>query len=253
VGGDPVQTLTTTAVSIPALAAALCAWQSGAPITPIGAVLQSRLLAPMYRLPAGSIDVESHAAAQLVSEVAERLRRLQRAYGEWRTFEPGPYFDLTPAQVNLLTRVTERVATVHVVFYVDALLPTFQATQAYAARFAVYCGSAEHSDTVTATLASHWRRMLATVEAVHARLRHDIDFLALSAAAEEQERWIAHQRLVGASNDQPWGAPGNHRLPSLTLSIEFPLPAYRQPGRKRRLRRTWQRRFGLPAAMDADA
>lgn len=248
-----MQTPTTTAVSIPALAAALCAWQRGAPVTPIGEVLQPRLLAPLYRLPAGGIDVESHAAAQLVSEVAERLRRLQHAYGEWRTFEPGPYFDLTPTQASLLTRVTERVATVNVVFYVDALLPAFQATQAYAARFAAYCGSAEHSDTVAATLASHWRRMLAIVEAVHARLRQDIDFLALSAAAEEQEHWIARQRLSETGNDQPWCARGNHRLPSLTLSIEFPLPAYRQPERKRRLRRIWQRRFGLSAAMDADA
>lgn len=252
-GGDPVQTLTTTAVSIPALAAALCAWQSGAPITPIGAVLQSRLLAPMYRLPAGSIDVESHAAAQLVSEVAERLRRLRRAYGEWHTFEPSPYFDLTPTQTALLTRVTERVTTVHVTFYVDALLPAFQNVQLYAARFPAHTGSTEHSDMIYTTLASHWQRMLAVVDAVQQRLRHDIDFLALSAAAEEQERWIAHRHLAGASNDQPWGAQGNHRLPSLTLSIEFPLPAYRQPGRKRRLRRTWQRRFGFPADLDRDA
>lgn len=207
----------------------------------------------MYRIPAGDIDAESHAATQLVGEVAERLRRLRNAYGEWRTFEPGPYFDLTPAQVSLLTRITERVATVHVVFYVDALLPAFQLTQSYAARFAAYSGSAEHSDTVIATLASHWRRMLAIVETVHARLRHDIDFLALSAAAEEQERWLARQRLMESSHDEPWCARGNHFWPSLTLSIEFPLPAYRQPGRKRRLRRTWQRRFGCAANTDADA
>lgn len=206
----------------------------------------------MYRLAAGSVDAEAQAAAQLVTEVAERLRRLKRAYGEWRIFEPGPYFDLTPAQVALLTRVNERVATVHVVFYVDALLPAFQATQMYAARFAPNFGSAEHSHTVVTTLASHWQHMLAVVDSIHQRLRHDIDFLALNAAAEEQERWAATQRLNVGGNGQPWSWATNHRLPSLTLSIEFPLPAYRQPGRKRRLRRTWQRRFGIPATLNVD-
>lgn len=248
-----MQTPTTTAVSIPALAVALCAWQRGAPVIANTEVLQPHLLAPMYRLSAGSLDAETHAAAQLVSEVAERLRRLPRAYGEWRTFEPGPYFDLTPTQVDLLTRVIERVATVHVVFYVDALLPAFQATQSYAARFAANSGSAEHSDMISTTLALHWRRMVAVVDAARARLRHDIDFLALSAASEEQERWAARQRLSETSDERPWCAKADHRFPSLTLSIDFPLPAYRQPGRKQRLRRTWQRRFGMPTDKDVDA
>ncbi|HHY55165.1 MAG TPA: hypothetical protein GYA08_06980 [Chloroflexi bacterium] len=244
---------TTTAVSIPALAVALCAWQKGAPVAPVATALQPRMLAPMYRLVAGSVAAEVQAAVQLVNTVADRLRRLKRAYGEWRTFEPGPYFDLTPAQVTLLTRVTERVATVHVVFYVDALLPAFQETQAYAARFVPHFGSVEHSDMVITTLASQWRRMLAVVEGVHHDLRHDIDFLALNAAAEEQERWTAARRQSGSSNDPPWCEAAGQRLPSLTLSIEFPLPAFRQPGRKRRLQRTWQRRFGFSANIDADA
>ena len=34
----------------------------------------------------------------------------------------------------------------------------------------------------------HWRRMLEVVTATQQRLRHDIGFLALSAAAEERER-----------------------------------------------------------------
>ena len=144
---------TTAAVSIPALAAALRAWQTGAAVAPVAPALYARTLAPMYRLPAGSAAAEAHVAAQLTSEVAERLRRLRRAYGEWRAFEPGPYFDLTQAQVDLLTRVHERVATVHVVVFLDALLPAFQAIQSYAARFPALAGSAEHNDTVYATLA----------------------------------------------------------------------------------------------------
>jgi hypothetical protein len=243
VSSDPVQSA--AAASIPALAAALRAWQTGAQVISNATALQPRTLAPMYRLTTGSVEAEAHAAAQLVTEVAERLRRLKRAYGEWRTFEPGPYFDLTPAQVALLTRVTERVATVHVLFYVDALLPAFQSVQLYAARFPVHRGSTEQSDMVYTTLASHWRRMLEVVTAVQQRLRHDIDFLALSAAAEEQERWAPAQRLTGTISDPPWCVQRRGDLPSLTLSIDFPLPAYRQPGRKQRLRRTWQRRFGF--------
>ena len=248
-----MQTQRDAAVSIPALAAALCTWQTGAQVISHAAALQPRALAPMYRLTASSVEAEAHAAAKLVTEVAERLRRLKRAYGEWRTFEPGPYFDLTPAQVAQLTRVTERVATVHVAFYLDALLPAFQSVQLYAARFPAHHGSTEQRDMVYTTLASHWRRMLEVVTATQQRLRHDIDFLALSAAAEEQERWASAQRLTETIGDPPWCVQRRRDLPSLTLSIDFPLPAYRQPGRKRRLRRTWQRRFGFSATADPDA
>jgi len=247
-----VQTQRDAVASIPALAAALCTWQTGAHVPSYAAALQPRTLAPMYRLSASSVAAEAHAAAQVVTEVAERLRRLKRAYGEWHSFEPGPYFDLTPAQVALLTRVTERVATVHVLFYVDALLPAFQSVQLYAARFPAYHGSTEQRDMVYTTLTGHWNRMLEVVTATQQRLRHDIDFLALNAAAEEQERWAPAQRLTGAGGDTPWCVQRRGGLPSLTLSIDFPLPAYRQPGRKRRLRRTWQRRFGFSANADAD-
>jgi hypothetical protein len=243
VSSDPVQSA--AAASIPALAAALCAWQTGVHVISSAAALQPRTLAPMYRLSTGSVDAEAQAAAQLVTEVAERLRRLKRAYGEWHPFEPGPYFDLTPTQVAQLTRVTERVATVHVLFYVDALLPAFQTVQLYAAGFPAYHGSTEQSDMVYTTLTGHWNHMLEVVTAAQQRLRHDIDFLALSAAAEEQERWTPAQRLTGTISDPPWCVQRRGDLPSLTLSIDFPLPAYRQPGRKQRLRRTWQRRFGF--------
>jgi hypothetical protein len=242
---------TTAAVSIPALAAALSAWQMGAPVAPVDPALHVRTLAPMYRLPAGSPATEAHVAAQLTSEVAERLRRLRRAYGEWRAFEPGPYFDLTPAQVDLLTRVHERVATVHVVVFLDALLPAFQAIQSYAARFPALAGSAEQSDTVYATLAGHWERMLEVVHAARQHLHHDIGFLALNGAAEEHERWRTTLRSAAAGG-AAWATQTHRPFPSLTLSLEFPLPAYRQPGRKRRLRRTWQRLYGFPGAIDGN-
>lgn len=207
----------------------------------------------MYRLPAGAVAGEAHDAAQLAAEVAERLRRLARAYGEWPLFEPGPYFDLTPAQVATLTRVAERVATVHVVVYLDALLPAFRTVTTFAASTPAHVGSAEQSEMVYTTLTAHWERMLEVVHAARLHLRDNISFLAHNGAAEEQERWRGVQRGGAGDAVGPWWAMDRHAAPTLTLSIEFPLPAYRQPGRTRRLRRTWQRRYGLPVTLDSDA
>ena len=67
------------------------------------------------------------SAARLVSDLAERLRRLANAYGEWEEFEVEPYFDLYGEQTALLVHVSERVSTVHVIFFADAVLPSFQA------------------------------------------------------------------------------------------------------------------------------
>ncbi|HRW47548.1 MAG TPA: hypothetical protein P5333_08505, partial [Caldilinea sp.] len=119
-------------VSVPALAAALRRCEQGNPIPPAGATLDAQQLVPMYRLAPGTVADEAHAAAQLVNEVGERMRRLAGAYGEWRLFEAGPYFDLSPAQVALLIHLSERVSTVHAVFFVDPLLPAFQAAHACA-------------------------------------------------------------------------------------------------------------------------
>lgn len=204
-----------------------------------------RALAPMYRLSAGCTAEEIQSATRLVGEVAERLHRLTRAYGEWRIFEAGPYFDLTPTQVALLTRVVERAATVHVVFFVDALLPAFQVVHQYAAQIRVWTpANVEQDEMICATLAGHWQRMLEVVSQVRAELQGDISFLAFSGAMEEQARWAHIQPGPHRSSEAPWWTltPAN-ALPTLTLSVDFPLPAFRQLGRKRRLRRTWQRLY----------
>jgi hypothetical protein len=231
-------------VSVPALAASLRGWRIRDPFSPVDGALEIHALAPMYRLSAGTVVEETHAATQVAGEVAERLRRLTRAYGEWRVFEPGPYFDLSPAQVSLLTRVVERASTVHVVFFVDALLPAFQAVQRYAAQVAMATGSAEQDETIHATLTGHWRRMLDVIEAARTHLSDDISFLAFSGAAEEQERWMRSQRSGRIDPVAPWSSLERSAVPTLTLSVDFPMPAFRQPGRKRRLLRMWQRLYG---------
>ena len=228
--------------------AALQNWRRRQPIPPWDEALTQRTLAPMYRVSASSIAEEIQAATRLVNEMTDRLHRLMRAYGEWNIFEPGPYFDLTPTQVALLTRVVERTATVHVVFYVDALLPAFQAVHQYAARHQFSTpASAEQDEMIYTTLAGHWQRMLEVVRGARMELRHNIGFLAFSGEVEEQARWAHVQAHVGHGLALPWASTPASVLPTLTLSVDFPLPAFRQPGRKRRLQRTWQRLYRQPA------
>ena len=245
---DETTTASPALVSAPALAAALQQWRPHNPLPPWDEALAQHTLAPMYRLSASSIVDEIQSATRLVGEVTERLRRLARAYGEWRVFEPGPYFDLTPAQVALLTRVVERAATVHVVFFVDVLLPSFQAAYQTAARMSLSVNaSAEQHEMIYATLTGHWQRMLEIIDGTRTEMQHDISFLAFNGAAEEQARWahVSPNTITGST--APWALTPASALPTLTLAVDFPLPAFRQPGRKRRLMRTWQRLYRQPA------
>lgn len=233
---------------MPALALALHRWRQRVSPPPVDEALKPPALAPMYRLSAGSVAEEARTAAQLTAEVAERMRRLTRAYGEWRVFEPGPYFDLTPRQVELLTHIVERVSTVHVVFHIDVLLPAFQAVQNYAAQMAPNTGSVEQIEMIHETLLERWRRLLEVIDGARIHLAEDVNFLGLSGAREEQERWLPIEHVASLNGSADWLLAGRRTLPSLTLSIDFPLPAFRQPGRKRRLRRAWRRLYGGSSA-----
>ncbi len=226
-------------VSVPALAAALRRCEQGIPIPPAGAAFDAQLLVPMYRLAPGTVEDEAHAAAQLVNEVGERMRRLAGAYGEWHLFEAGPYFDLSPAQVERLIHLSERVSTVHVVFFVDPLLPAFQAAHASAITTFQRAAAGFDASGLDA-MVDRWRRLVAVVDLARRHLSEDIAFLSLNAGIEEQERW-ARLAPVVAERGTPWHASGRLALPSLTLAVDFPLPAFRQPGRLRRLRRSRQR------------
>ncbi|MFM7174489.1 MAG: hypothetical protein ACKO4U_15800 [Caldilinea sp.] len=222
-------------LSVAALAAALRRWRPGDPFAEASPVLSGRSLAPFYRLRPGSVEEEGRAAAQLAGDVAERLRRLRQAYGEWQQFEPGPYFDLTEEQAALLTRVVERASTVHVVVYLDALLPAFQAVQGCAGQ-----NSPQMTPCWQDALTRSWSRLLEVLGTAQRALRQDITLLAYSAADEELARW---QRAGGERPAGPWAPLAVKELPSLTLSVDLPLPVFLQSGRRRRLRRTWQRLY----------
>ena len=235
-------------LSTPALAATLRTLGRLDSPPPSPPVLEPHLLTPMYRISGGSVEQVAAAAAHLVSDLAERLRRLAAAYGEWRTFEAEPYFDLYGEQVQLLVHIAERVSTVYVAFYVDALLPSFQA--------AVDCLAYELAPArfqngafvqAQAAMSEHWQRLLAVQQAAREHLAHDAGFLAANGAGEERNRWRTAWQSPPPAGLAPLLAPPLLETPTLTLSIEFPLPAYRQPGRLRRLRRA-RRRLSPPPA-----
>jgi hypothetical protein len=197
----------------------------------------------MYRISSGSVEQEAASAAHLVSDLAERLRRLVTAYGEWRTFEPEPYFDLYGEQAQLLVHIAERVSTVHVTFYVDALLPSFQAAVDCLAHELAPARFQNGAFTLAQTAMSvHWLRLLAVLQTAREHLAHDAGFLAANGAGEERSRRRAAWQAQPPDGLAPLLAPSLADTPTLTLSIEFPLPPYRQPGRLRRLRRAQQRR-----------
>lgn len=248
-------------VSAPALAAAIRRTHKRMELP--GAMrpfLRRNSVVPMYHVSAGpdgvqpsvqSVQHEAQSAATMLMAVAERLRRLRAAYGAWRDFDAPAYFDLTEAQSDRLVQISERVTMVHVTFYADALLPSFQQAEAFWQETfrPDYMGLRNHlragdrplepvmhfADRSQPQMLDHWRRLVAVIQATRALLSDEIGFWATNGSSDERARW----RWAWAIDP----APGLHanllptlaRTPTLTLVIDFPLPPYRQPGRRRRL------------------
>ena len=231
-------------LSLPALAATLRTLGGAVNPLPTPAVLEPHLLTPMYRVQQGDVEQEASSAARLVSDLAERLRRLANAYGEWEEFEVEPYFDLYGEQTALLVHVSERVSTVHVTFFADAVLPSFQAAVDFLAQNLAPARFQNGAYAAAqAAMDGHWQRLVDVVQRTREHLAHDAGFLAANGASEERNRWRSAWQYSAPEGLLPSLAPPLAETPTLTLSIEFPLPAYRQPGRRRRLRRAQQRRL----------
>lgn len=208
-------------------------------------------LVPMYQVSAGAVTAEAEAAAHVISNIAERLRRLSDAYGEWQQFDAPAYFDLSLKQTARLVKVSERVSTVHVRFCADLLLPAFQhAATFWQVRFAPAYQQLRHDpvagladyQAAQALMLTNWQQNLAVLQAARAILVDDIGFLATNAAQEERNRWRTwwSTPAVGGLDDHltlPLA-----EIPTLTLAFEFPLPSHRQPERLRRLRANRERR-----------
>lgn len=209
-------------------------------------------LVPMYRINGGYSSLgEVEAACRVVGEVVERMRRLNGAYGEWQQFDIPAYFDLSEAQARCLVRISERVSTVHVTFYADLLLPSFQQVLHYwSATFVpAYSGMNESAEcyqafltTVQPTLIEQWQQVLSVILQTRRFLLADVSFLAANGGQEERSRWRHWWERASAPGLDPRLTPELGQLPTLTLSLDFPLPAHRQPHRLRRLRRNRARR-----------
>lgn len=209
-------------------------------------------LAPMYRVTSGNRGGnEVDSAAHVLSEVVDRMRRLNGAYGEWAHFDGPAYFDLSFAQAACLLRVTERVTTVHVTFYADLLLPSFQQLLAYWSDTFVPVYDTRNRDVETyqtfvnrvqPALVEQWQQVLSVTMQTRRLLLSDVTFLAVNGGQEERARWRQwwDQPMVPGLDTRL--TPALNQLPTLTLSLDFPLPAHRQPHRVRRLRRSRARR-----------
>lgn len=229
--------------SLPALAAALRRADAGE--LPDLAAFDSRALAQVYRLGGNGDDLaaEASAAAHVVRHLADRLRRLPQAYGEWAAFDAPAYFDFSAVQSAQIVTIAERVTTVHVAVFADLLLPSFQravtAFAAYAAAHARLHGIVEEVerffDHAQPAMLDAWAAAVATVDQARDQLADDAGYLGLNGAAEERWRWSAAWQQPAAPGVDASLLPAPAGVPTLTLITDFPLPAWRQPGRRRRL------------------
>jgi hypothetical protein len=248
--------LTSTLQSVPALGAALRGMDKRAFHSPefsVGFSLnRPDALVPMYQISNQSVAQEAEMAAYVVSNIAERLRRLGMAYGEWDTFDAPAYFDLSVSQTAQLVKLIERVNTVHVVFFADLLLPAFQrAVAAWIQEFAPLYQQRYQEPTIgqrffqqiQPQMVDDWRYLLTVIQQARAILDDDVGFLATNGAQEERERWRRWWQTAPAAGLDAALMPALSQVPTLTLSFDFPLPASRQPDRLRRLRRNRDRQL----------
>ena len=247
-------------VSLPALAAALRVTGRYAFRVPARGPYETGALVPMYRVDNGGIAEETQAAVHVIGGAIDRLQRLSQAYGEWRQFDAGAYFDLTRRQTDALIMLTERVSTVHVTLFADLLLPSFRRaatfwlshfTPAHAASrlsMATVDPAPFDDDFISQTqpaMVDYWEQLNRVVWSVRKAMADDPGFMATVAAPEERARWrrFWYEKPVPGLGSVL--APPLESVPTLTLSYDFPLPAFRQSGRLRRLRKGRARRRRL--------
>lgn len=244
--------------SLPGLAAGIRQTDRFALPVSVAAILEQSVLVPVYQVEGDTAEREASAAAETIGVVADKLRRMMGAYGEWSVFDAPAYFDLYPAQTALLLHISERVSTVHVTFYADLLLPSFRRAERIWAEefFPAYQAArpftrhTSHSSAYSTHFAeidqpkllAYWERLWAVVSGARKILNEDIGFLASSGGSDERNRWRASWQQQPAPGLDIRLLPALDSVPTVTLTTSFPLPIHRQPGRMRRLRRMWERR-----------
>lgn len=225
-------------------------------------IFSTRSLSSTYTVQNHTAAREAQTAVTTVAQTADRLRRLAKAYGEWSEFDVPAYFNLWPEHAPHLVHIEERVSTVNVTFFADMLLPSFQRAEQYWVQEFFPAYQAAHSfqgrtadcSSFTAhfleyeqpKMCAYWGKLVSVALEARRALWNDIGFLAGAAAGEEEARWRWAWRCPPPPGLDDRLLPSLRQLPTLTLGIEFPLPAYRQPGRTRRLRRMWESELRRP-------
>ncbi len=242
--------------SVPALAAKMRQIDTCALPAAYTDIFNTRSLSPAYLVQNHVGAREVQTAVTTIAQIADKLRRMARAYGEWQEFDIPAFFDLWPEHAPHLVHVEERVSTVNVTFFADLLLPSFQRAEQYWAQefFAAYqtarppLNASADSSSFTAhfvefeqpKMRAYWDKLITVMAETRRALWNDIDFLAATGGGEEKAQWQWAWRGLAPPGLDPRLLPPLQQLPTLTLGVEFPLPASRQPGRVRRLRRSWE-------------
>ncbi|HXF64578.1 MAG TPA: hypothetical protein VNK95_23305, partial [Caldilineaceae bacterium] len=205
-------------------------------------LLRGDPLVQMYRIPVGqgenAVAEEARAAAHVLLAVADRLRRLSSAYGEWRDFDASAYFDLSYPQTARLVRVVERVNSVHVTFFADLLLPAFQSAESfwletYRSQYRMLRAQLRHGgeggaplETVMAfgdhcqpQMVEHWQRLVQVVEQTRCLLDDELGFWAANGGDEERARWRWVWQRPPAPGVAPALLPELQTIPTLTLAV----------------------------------
>lgn len=209
----------------------------------VAARFEREALVPAYEVDASASDaVQQQQAAQAVSELVQKLRRLREAHGAWPSFEPGPYFDLYPGHVGGFCRVEETSRVLRVRIYADLLLPAFRAAerfwaetfvQAYrtgAGRNAPPEQKAQWRHRVSPTMAALLQDAETSVQGTLDLLSDDLEVLGSLGGLEEriQHRPPPDTRLA------PGLPPSLQRLPrempTLTLDVIYNQPHGSTPG-----------------------
>ena len=255
-GNGALQTNLAEVRSVPALAAKMRQIDTCAIPASYTEIFKRRSLSPAYLVQNRVEAREVQTGVTTIAQAADKLRRLSRAYGEWQEFDIPAFFDLWPEHAPHLVHVEERVSTVNVTFFADLLLPSFQRAEQYWARefFPAYqtarppLNTSADSSSFTAhfldfeqpKMQAYWDKLISVMGETRRALWNDIDFLAATAGGEEKTHWQWAWRKKAPPGLDCRLLPPPQQLPTLTLGVEFPLPASRQPGRVRRLRRTWE-------------
>ena len=213
--------------SLPALASFIAQPEKSWPCHSIVVQCLNRPFVPAYRAPEqADKSVVARRIAEGVAILAERLRRLPRAYPHWHRFDPAAYFDLHPRQVTAMVRIEALGATLDVTLYADLLSPAFRRAERFWAR--EFCPAYFAAGQKDAFDAHFWQRILPGMQrrlqdareeiALAGELlfaRGDITFLAASAASDER---ASHQHRI--PDDQELISL-YHDIPTLTLRRSY--------------------------------